>query len=84
MDWSDPANAPVKPKVLGVKVFENYPIEEVVDYIDWNPFFQVGWLLAAACAVWPRRAVGPRPRVAPATPGRLAAACLTGACCGEC
>lgn len=42
VDWADPANAPVRPRVLGTKSFESYPIEDVVDYIDWNPFFQVG------------------------------------------
>jgi len=44
VDWSDPANAPVRPALLGTKAFESYPIEDVVDYIDWNPFFQV-WQL---------------------------------------
>lgn len=34
-----------KPKFLGVKTFENYPLEELVDYIDWTPFFQT-WELA--------------------------------------
>jgi hypothetical protein len=42
VDWSDPVNKPVTPKVLGTTVYSNYPIEQVVDYIDWNPFFQVG------------------------------------------
>lgn len=41
VDWSDPANKPVKPAVLGTQVFSSYPIEEVLPYIDWNPFFQV-------------------------------------------
>ncbi len=29
-----------KPNFLGVKVFENYPLEKLVPYIDWTPFFQ--------------------------------------------
>eukprot|EP01059_Diplonema_ambulator_P019809 TRINITY_DN33467_c0_g1_i1.p1 TRINITY_DN33467_c0_g1~~TRINITY_DN33467_c0_g1_i1.p1 ORF type:complete len:1256 (+),score=569.10 TRINITY_DN33467_c0_g1_i1:35-3769(+) len=29
-----------KPTFLGSKVYE-YPLEEVIPYIDWNPFFQV-------------------------------------------
>jgi 5-methyltetrahydrofolate--homocysteine methyltransferase len=41
VNWSDPINKPVRPAVLGTEVFKSYPIEEVVDYIDWNPFFQV-------------------------------------------
>ncbi|RYD79399.1 MAG: methionine synthase, partial [Sphingobacteriales bacterium] len=28
------------PKMLGVKVFEDFPLEEIRDYIDWTPFFQ--------------------------------------------
>ncbi|MGD9981158.1 MAG: methionine synthase [Hyphomonadaceae bacterium] len=31
--------APVKPTFLGVRAFENYPLEELVPYIDWTPFF---------------------------------------------
>lgn len=41
VDWSDPINKPVRPSVLGTKVFMSFPIEDVLDYIDWNPFFQV-------------------------------------------
>lgn len=44
IDWKDPANKPHVPKILGTKVFKEIPIESVVDYIDWNPFFQV-WQL---------------------------------------
>ncbi|KAL4434809.1 hypothetical protein ABPG77_005336 [Micractinium sp. CCAP 211/92] len=44
VDWADPANAPAKPALLGTKVYQDYPIEELLPYIDWNPFFQV-WQL---------------------------------------
>ncbi|MBT3479462.1 MAG: methionine synthase [Candidatus Marinimicrobia bacterium] len=27
------------PRFQGVKVFEDYPLDELVDYIDWSPFF---------------------------------------------
>jgi 5-methyltetrahydrofolate--homocysteine methyltransferase len=30
----------VKPSFIGTKVLENYPLEELVPYIDWTPFFQ--------------------------------------------
>jgi len=30
---------PVKPSFLGVRSFENYPLEELAPYIDWTPFF---------------------------------------------
>lgn len=32
---------PLVPKFVGVKVFDNYSIEELIDYIDWTPFFSV-------------------------------------------
>jgi 5-methyltetrahydrofolate--homocysteine methyltransferase len=28
------------PKFIGTKVFEDYPLSEIVNYIDWTPFFQ--------------------------------------------
>jgi 5-methyltetrahydrofolate--homocysteine methyltransferase len=31
--------APVKPSFLGVRSFAAYPLEELVPYIDWTPFF---------------------------------------------
>ncbi|HEY0329083.1 MAG TPA: methionine synthase [Rhodopseudomonas sp.] len=43
LDWSKAA--PAKPRFLGVKSFNNYPLRELVDYIDWTPFFQT-WELA--------------------------------------
>ncbi len=30
---------PPKPKFIGTKVFDNYPLEELVPFIDWTPFF---------------------------------------------
>jgi 5-methyltetrahydrofolate--homocysteine methyltransferase len=30
----------VDPAFLGVRSFENYPLEEIVPFIDWTPFFQ--------------------------------------------
>ena len=42
-DWSD--YTPPKPEFLGVKVFEDYPLEKIVDVIDWTPFF-ISWDLA--------------------------------------
>ena len=31
---------PVKPSFLGTKIFDDYDIAELRDYIDWTPFFQ--------------------------------------------
>ncbi|MFN3279998.1 MAG: vitamin B12 dependent-methionine synthase activation domain-containing protein, partial [Paracoccus hibiscisoli] len=37
----DPKQAPApRPQFLGTRVLENYPLEKLVDYIDWTPFFQ--------------------------------------------
>ncbi|XP_068866443.1 methionine synthase isoform X8 [Aphelocoma coerulescens] len=35
---------PVKPKFIGTKVFEDYDLKRLVEYIDWKPFFDV-WQL---------------------------------------
>jgi cobalamin-dependent methionine synthase I len=48
VDWKDPINKPVRPAVIGTKVYKAFPIEDVVDYIDWNPFFQVRCMAAGA------------------------------------
>lgn len=34
----------VKPMFLGTRVFEDYDLQKLVDYIDWKPFFDV-WQL---------------------------------------
>jgi 5-methyltetrahydrofolate--homocysteine methyltransferase len=43
LDWK--AHQPVKPNFIGTKVLENYPLEELVPFIDWTPFFQT-WELS--------------------------------------
>jgi len=43
IDWEN-FNAH-KPKFTGTKVFEDYPLEELVETIDWTPFF-ISWDLA--------------------------------------
>ena len=40
IDWE--ASDIVKPKQLGSRVFDNYPLEEIRNYIDWGPFF-IAW-----------------------------------------
>ncbi len=42
IDWL--AYQPYEPEFLGVKVFDNIDIEELVPYIDWTPFF-ASWQL---------------------------------------
>ncbi|WP_186021413.1 methionine synthase [Burkholderia gladioli] len=43
IDWR--AYQPVKPKFIGRRVFKNYDLTELAQYIDWGPFFQT-WDLA--------------------------------------
>ena len=38
LDWS--GYLPPVPRMLGVRSFEEYSIEELTRYIDWTPFFQ--------------------------------------------
>ena len=39
LDWK---NYKVKrPNKLGITIFKNYPLNEIKNYIDWTPFFQV-------------------------------------------
>ncbi|MGC9008939.1 MAG: vitamin B12 dependent-methionine synthase activation domain-containing protein, partial [Halothiobacillaceae bacterium] len=40
-----PGYLPPKPSFLGTRVFEDYPLEELRERIDWTPFFQA-WELA--------------------------------------
>ena len=42
IDWK--SYKPFQPKFKGVKVFEDYSLEELTNYIDWTPFFST-WQL---------------------------------------
>jgi 5-methyltetrahydrofolate--homocysteine methyltransferase len=44
LDWSG-SYQPPKPGFIGTKVLRDYSIKELVDYIDWTPFFST-WELA--------------------------------------
>jgi 5-methyltetrahydrofolate--homocysteine methyltransferase len=37
IDW--PAYTPPSPSFLGVRAFDDYPLDELLPYIDWMPFF---------------------------------------------
>ena len=43
IDWD--SYTPPRPAITGLKVFEGYDIEELVERIDWTPFF-MSWELA--------------------------------------
>ena len=42
IDWR--AYQPIKPTALGITAFADYPLDELVPYIDWTPFF-ITWEL---------------------------------------
>ncbi len=42
-DWGK--YQPAKPEFLGLKVFDDYPLAELIGHIDWSPFFKA-WELA--------------------------------------
>jgi 5-methyltetrahydrofolate--homocysteine methyltransferase len=44
LDWSG-AYQPPEPKFIGTEVFGDYPVKELIDYIDWTPFFST-WELS--------------------------------------
>ncbi len=43
IEWED--YTPPAPSFTGVKIFDDYPIEELIETIDWTPFF-ITWELA--------------------------------------
>lgn len=45
IDWD--SYVPPKPALLGSKQFDDYPLEEIIEQIDWSPFFQ-SWELAGS------------------------------------
>ncbi|SEQ93998.1 5-methyltetrahydrofolate--homocysteine methyltransferase [Nitrosomonas sp. Nm51] len=42
-EWA--AYQPQQPELLGIRTLKNYPLEKIVPFIDWTPFFQA-WELA--------------------------------------
>jgi 5-methyltetrahydrofolate--homocysteine methyltransferase len=45
IDWA--ASELAKPDFLGVKSFDNFPLEQIAPFIDWTPFFNT-WELAGS------------------------------------
>ncbi|KAJ2900814.1 hypothetical protein IWW38_000189 [Coemansia aciculifera] len=44
IEWERPENLPPKPHMVGHKVYEDYDLDALLPFIDWNPFFHV-WQL---------------------------------------
>jgi 5-methyltetrahydrofolate--homocysteine methyltransferase len=45
LSWDWAAYQPPVPSFTGIKVFEDYPLQDLVPYIDWTPFF-LAWNLS--------------------------------------
>ena len=55
-DWAN--YAPPKPSFIGTRVFEDYPLTELVERIDWTPFFQSWELVGKYPAILNDETVG--------------------------
>jgi 5-methyltetrahydrofolate--homocysteine methyltransferase len=60
IDWN-PADI-ARPEFLGVKVLNDYPLEDLVPYIDWGPFFMAWELHGKYPAIFDDVIVGERAR----------------------
>jgi 5-methyltetrahydrofolate--homocysteine methyltransferase len=58
LDWTDSAIA--RPSFLGRRVFDPVPLDEIVLYIDWTPFFQAWELRGTYPKILSAEGVGPR------------------------
>ncbi len=57
-DWS--AYTPPRPSFLGTRVYSPVPLEEIVPYIDWTPFFHAWELRGIYPKIFEQENVGPR------------------------
>ncbi len=60
LDWG--AYQPTIPQRLGVTPFEEYPLERLVEFIDWTPFFQTWELAGKYPTILDDEVVGPHAR----------------------
>ncbi len=57
IDWQ--ASPPAKPGFLGTKVLHDFPLDKLVPYIDWSPFFMAWELKGKYPAIFKDAHVGP-------------------------
>ena len=58
LDWTE--NVIARPAFLGNRVFDPVPLQEIVPYIDWTPFFQAWELRGTYPKILSAEGVGPR------------------------
>ncbi len=56
IDWTN--HVPYKPRLLGTKTFIDYPLEKLIDYIDWTPFFHTWELSGRYPAIFDDEIIG--------------------------
>jgi len=59
-DWAN--YVPPVPRTPGVTVFDDYPLAELIDFIDWSPFFNAWELAGRYPAILDDEIVGPQAR----------------------
>ena len=59
-DWK--SYRPVKPAFLGIREFDDYPLTELITYIDWSPFFKAWELSGKFPAILDDEVVGKEAR----------------------
>ena len=60
LDWAN--YLPPRPQFLGTKILADYPLAELVPYIDWTPFFSTWELLGTFPAILDDAKFGPAAR----------------------
>ncbi len=58
LNWSG-NEIPAKPQFTGTRVFEDYPLAELIPFIDWSPFFATWELTGKYPAILDDATVGP-------------------------
>ncbi len=56
IDWND--GVPDKPSFTGTKIIQGYPLEELLPYIDWTPFFHTWELRGSYPKIFDDKYVG--------------------------
>jgi 5-methyltetrahydrofolate--homocysteine methyltransferase len=57
IDWS--SYVPPRPTFLGTKAFRNYPVAELIPYIDWTPFFATWEMIGTYPLLFDDPKIGP-------------------------
>ena len=78
IDWAT-ANPPA-PCVLGIRTLEDYPLAELVERIDWTPFFQTWELAGHYPAILDDPRSARRRGASSRTPGRCSSASSASGC----